>query len=657
MHRHNWDYCAVLLALLLSCGVASAQGIPSAVIGTPSSGGGGGGSVSITAATPNLVFTPSPLTGTGTVGTTNAQNSPADGGSHSYTVVAGDITKEVILAGTFTAAAVPQATGSFGAGSSFTLVTRGAITATSTTSTINGIAGATGIKLGANQFSQWDSDGTNWIVGIGVAQPAAQTGATLLHDDMTWGAVSLTAQISGILPVANGGTALSSGTSGGVLAYTASGTLASSGALTANLPVIGGGAGAVPSVGSRTGNTTAFATSTGSLTNGDCAKWDASGNIVDAGSACGSGSGGGGMFGYSDNGLTLTAGTRFVPIYGSGTPSTTEADYATKSPSATTATNLQVNLSADPGAGQTLVVTLRKAGSDTALTCTVTGGSGVVCQDLTHSVSVAQNDLIDWKVVTTGTFVATPSVTILANNGTSNVGVTSIATTSPITGGTITTTGTIACATCTTSASALTNHAPVIGGGSQAESTVAAMTNGQILIGSTGSDPVPAALTAGSNITITPGAGSVTIAASGGSGSSFLTGNQPAGQASNITHFCGVSGTNIGTGGGGCATTHIAQDVSDNARTFGVIGGVSGSGFRASSTSAPSAGQTYTLTLLVNGSAPASGPVCTISGTNTTCSDTTHSATTAAGDTLEMQVVSSATATGSIPISWGISFQ
>lgn len=47
--------------------------------------------------------------------------------------------------------------------------------------------------------------------------------------------------------VADGGTGLSSGTSGGVLAFTASGTLASSAALAANAIVIGGGAGAVPS--------------------------------------------------------------------------------------------------------------------------------------------------------------------------------------------------------------------------------------------------------------------------------------------------------------------------------------------------------------------------------------------------------------------------
>lgn len=49
--------------------------------------------------------------------------------------------------------------------------------------------------------------------------------------------------------------------------------------------------------------------------------------------------------------------------------------------------------------------------------------------------------------------------------------VTSIATTSPITGGTITSTGTIACTTCVTSAASLTSNALMIGGGSQASAT------------------------------------------------------------------------------------------------------------------------------------------------------------------------------------------
>lgn len=54
-------------------------------------------------------------------------------------------------------------------------------------------------------------------------------------------------QATGTLPVANGGTGLTSGTSGGVLYYSATGTLASSAALTASSLVIGGGAGVAPS--------------------------------------------------------------------------------------------------------------------------------------------------------------------------------------------------------------------------------------------------------------------------------------------------------------------------------------------------------------------------------------------------------------------------
>ena len=49
------------------------------------------------------------------------------------------------------------------------------------------------------------------------------------------------------LAVSRGGTGIGSGTSGGILGFTATGTIASSGALTANALVLGGGAGATPS--------------------------------------------------------------------------------------------------------------------------------------------------------------------------------------------------------------------------------------------------------------------------------------------------------------------------------------------------------------------------------------------------------------------------
>lgn len=57
-------------------------------------------------------------------------------------------------------------------------------------------------------------------------------------------------------PVADGGTGLTAGTSGGILGYTATGTLASSGLLTANALLLGGGAGATPTPLGSLGTTT-----------------------------------------------------------------------------------------------------------------------------------------------------------------------------------------------------------------------------------------------------------------------------------------------------------------------------------------------------------------------------------------------------------------
>jgi hypothetical protein len=89
------------------------------------------------------------------------------------------------------------------------------------------------------------------IVGVGPT-----TGVTLVSgekaivawngSDFVKAASTVITNFTGTLGVANGGTGLTSGTSGGVLAFTASGTIASSGALAANALVIGGGAGAAP---------------------------------------------------------------------------------------------------------------------------------------------------------------------------------------------------------------------------------------------------------------------------------------------------------------------------------------------------------------------------------------------------------------------------
>jgi len=116
----------------------------------------------------------------------------------------------------------------------------------------------------------------------------------------TWNATTIS--------VGSGGTGITSGTSGGVLYFSGTGTAASSSALTANLPVIGGGAGSAPSVGTRSGNTTAFVTTTGAQTAGRCVEIDASGNHVQSASGCAGG-------GITIGSTTIISGTTTRILY------------------------------------------------------------------------------------------------------------------------------------------------------------------------------------------------------------------------------------------------------------------------------------------------------------------------------------------------------
>lgn len=106
---------------------------------------------------------------------------------------------------------------------------------------------------------------TGVVVGGGTATMTASTSSTAGQvlrvtgtNTFAFGALDLddTDAVTGTLAVANGGTNLASGTSGGVLGYTASGTVASSVALTASALVLGGGAGATPTPLGSLGTTT-----------------------------------------------------------------------------------------------------------------------------------------------------------------------------------------------------------------------------------------------------------------------------------------------------------------------------------------------------------------------------------------------------------------
>ena len=132
---------------------------------------------------------------------------------------------------------------------------------------------------GSGTYAAWSftSVGSAGVTSIS----AGTTGLT--PSTATTGAVTL----AGTLAVANGGTGLTSGTSGGVLYYSAAGTLASSSALAANALVVGGGAGIAPStVTTGTGVVTALGVNTGSagafVVNGGALGTPSSGTLTNA---------------------------------------------------------------------------------------------------------------------------------------------------------------------------------------------------------------------------------------------------------------------------------------------------------------------------------------------------------------------------------------
>ena len=125
-----------------------------------------------------------------------------------------------------------------------------------------GVNTASRLAIGANGYLL-TSDGTtaSWVAAPASGVTTFSAGTTgLTPSSATGGAITL----AGTLAVANGGTGLTAGTSGGILAYTATGTLASSGLLAANALMIGGGAGVAPSTATTgTGVVTALGVNTG----------------------------------------------------------------------------------------------------------------------------------------------------------------------------------------------------------------------------------------------------------------------------------------------------------------------------------------------------------------------------------------------------------
>lgn len=198
-------------------------------------------------------------------------------GALNYTVAVSDYGQVINLTNSGSVAVtLPQATGSFQFFST-TIKNAGAgtVTVTPATSTING---ATSLTIPGNNAYYIVSDGTNWqAISFG---PGG--GAVSMAGDCT-------GPNSAIVCTKTNGTVFAA--SATINATNA--TNISSGTLnTTRLPF--------PfTSGLPSGSTSTFATTTGTLTGGHCVQIDASGNLIDAGAACGTGGGGGGVTSFN----------------------------------------------------------------------------------------------------------------------------------------------------------------------------------------------------------------------------------------------------------------------------------------------------------------------------------------------------------------------
>lgn len=334
-----------------------------------------------------------------------------------------------------------------------------ALTFNSTTNVFSTIAVVTGSGT-SGQITDWTGSGTigagNLSGDVTTSGTLATTLATVNSNIGTFTNATITVNAKGLITAASSGSGGGSSafpltvsgtvTSGGIPCFTSAIQESSSGLLTANVLVKGGGAGVCPS----------------------------SSTITDNGTS-----------------VTTTATSGFVG------PSFTA--------NGSTAGYLQLTAGSANSAAAASSILLQAPAAVTAYTLTMPGTVGTANQVLQIASVAGGVATLQW---------ATPAAS----------GVTSIATSSPITGGTITTTGTIGCATCVTSASALTANAVVIGGGGQAESTISADTTTTHALFATAGAPafraiasadLPAALASQTSInglTITASTGTFTIA-------------------------------------------------------------------------------------------------------------------------------------------------
>jgi len=219
-----------------------------------------------------------------------------------------------------------------------------------------------------------------------------------------------------------GGTGLASGTSGGILGFTSSTTIASSAVLTANNPVLGGGVGATPFSGSKSGNTNKLASVSGSLINGDCVSIDGNMNLIDAGGPCGTGTGSGTVTAGAVNNLAYynVAGNTVVGLATANNGTLITSNTGVPSISSTLPTAVQGNITSlgtiisGIWNGSVIPVLYGGTGLSTITSNGIPYGNGsgtlnVTAQGGAHTIFVANSGAPSWSSSPTiGTSVTTP---------------------------------------------------------------------------------------------------------------------------------------------------------------------------------------------------------------------------------------------------------
>jgi len=310
---------------------------------------------------------------------------------------------------------------------------------------------------GTTQYGVQVGDATGGIASLGVGLTAqvlkGNTGA-----NPSWGAVDLTTDVSGLLPVGSGGTGVGSITAHALIIGDTTNPVNEL-AVGATNQVLLGSTGADPTWG--TVPNAALTNSSITLSNG--------------------------------NNITITG----SPVSLGGT--------ATVNVSGTTQYAIQVGDAT--GSLDSLAI-------GTANQVLQSGGAGAnpAWSTATYPATTAQGDVLYSSAANTvaGLTKNATATRYIANTGASN---------NPawdqvnLANGV---TGTLPVGNGGTGLSSITDHSLMLGSGAAAVTALGSATNGQLPIGSTGADPVLATITGGDGVAVTNGAGSISLATTGG---------------------------------------------------------------------------------------------------------------------------------------------